>query len=139
MQVWYNWNKIIHWIHFLTIFPTYFPHHNLLCEFPTRLFHSAPAICISDEPFQRSFSFSDTDVSQELFHEVTSAWSKDELDQVYFTEISFISCNNFLSQALSKRKIPKVSSSEKSLVGRFETKNWGSGLKQELKNKSKQL
>lgn len=29
--------------------------------------------------------------------------------------------------------------SEESLVGRFETKNWGSGLEQELKNISEQL
>lgn len=58
---------------------------------------------------------------------------------MYFTEVSFISCNKFLLQPLSERKIPKMSSSEESLVDRFKTKNWGSGLKTELKNESEQL
>lgn len=38
-----------------------------------------------------------------------------------------------------KGKISKMSTSKESLVGRFETRNWGSGLELELKNKSEQL
>jgi len=114
---------------FEDFFPTYFPYHNLLCKFPSRLFHSATAICIADEPFQLGFPFRGTDVSQELFNGATAAWSKEELDQMCFTKMPFVSCNNFLLHALAERKDLKTSSCEECLVGRFETKNWGSGLK----------
>lgn len=86
----------------------------LLCKFPIKLFHSAPAIWILDEPFQFGVPFSDPDVSQESFNEVTSAQSKEEMNQMYFTEIPFISCNNFCLLALSERKIPKLTRSEES-------------------------
>lgn len=76
MQFHYNWNKIIFSFQFLRIFPTYFLLRDLLCKFPTRLFYSALASCISDEPFSLVF-LSVTDVNQESFEVVTTAWSRD--------------------------------------------------------------
>lgn len=80
-------------------------------------------------PFSSTFLSVITDLSEELFNGYISMVKRTGS----YSEVSFISCNSFLLKALSEGESQSCHLQE-SLVGRFETKNWGSGFKEELEN-----